>query len=237
MTTKQKPKSYSSGKQGSKQNKAPNNSQAQAAQKAKKEAWRQQLEATTTSQQLAEVQEAKREARRQRQMVAQAAARKRRTAGMIRRVAIIAAVAVLLAGGIAAYAISEASKPGELVAMQLSPHIRPDEAHAAYTTDPPTSGPHVPDVPGWTVYTEPITKELQVHALEDAGVVINYRPDLDKATVDRLAALSKSYSDHATNASGSIDNRVLMSPYQNLSNPIVLTAWRRILRLDCAHAS
>jgi len=232
VSTKQKPKSYSSGKQGSKQYKAPNNAQAQSAQKAKKEAWRQQLETSATSQQMAEAEAAKKEARRQRQLAAQATAKKRRQTALVRRVAIIAAVAILLAGGVAIYMMNEANKPGELVAMQPSPHIKPDEAHAAYTTDPPTSGPHVPQVPAWTVYTEPITKEVQVHALEDAGVVINYRPDLDKATVDRLAALTKSYSDHAGETQTNFDNHVLMSPYPGLSNAIVLTAWRRIQRFD-----
>src|SRR5207248_2820920 len=99
-----------------------------------------------------------------------------------------------------------------------------------YSTDPPTSGPHIGSLADWGVHTEPITKEIQVHALEDAGVVINYRPDLDKPTVDRLAALTRSYSDLIT--SDSIDNHVLMSPYPGLSNPIVLTAWRHIDRLD-----
>ena len=46
------------------------------------------------------------------------------------------------------------------------------------------------EVPAWKVYTVPIRKELQVHALEDAGVVINYRPDLDKATEDARHATS-----------------------------------------------
>lgn len=233
MSSKQRTKSSSAVKQGSKQNKGQSNSQALAAQKAKKEAWRQQLEATTASPQTLAAEEAKKEARRQRQQAAQAAAQKRKRAGLLRRAAILAAAAIVVVGGIAAYAMNEANKPGELVAMQPSPHISAvTDAHAPYTTDPPTSGPHVQQVPNWTVYTEPISKELQVHALEDAGVVINYRPDLDKATVDRLAALSRSYSDHAGETKDNIDNHVMMSPYPGLSNAIVLTAWRRIQRLD-----
>ena len=105
--------------------------------------------------------------------------------------------------------------------MQPSPHIATlTTAHAAYISDPPTSGPHVADVPSWGVSDTQYAKELQVHALEDAGVVINYRPDLDKATVDRLAALARSY-----------DKEVLMTPYEGLSDPIVLTAWTRIDKL------
>ena len=172
--------------------------------------------------QMQAVQEARREAAKRRQEVAQAAAQRRRRSALLRRIGIIAAVALVVLAGIGAYAWNEANKPGELVAMQLSPHLtKATDPHAPYTTDPPTSGPHLPTVPLWQVYDQPIDRELQVHALEDGGVVINYRPDLDKATVDRLAALARSYT-----------SNVLMSPYPNLSNPIVLTAWRRIDRLN-----
>jgi hypothetical protein len=127
-----------------------------------------------------------------------------------------------------------ANPPGELVPQQQSPHIATvSTAHEAYSTDPPTSGPHIPQVPAWGVHTQEIPKELQVHALEDAGVVINYRPGLDQATVDRLAALTVSYSKFAQDdQSGHVDNHVLLAPYTNLDHPIVVTAWRRIARLD-----
>ena len=172
--------------------------------------------------QMQAAQEARREAARQRQQVAQIAAQRRRQVARFRRIGIIAAIAVVLAGALTAYFVNEANKPGQLVPMQPSPHLtNTTDAHAPYTTDPPTSGPHVPQVPSWIVYDQPIAKELQVHALEDAGVVINYKPELDKATVDRLAALTRSYN-----------AQVLMSPYPGLSNSIVLTAWRRIERFD-----
>ena len=64
-------------------------------------------------------------------------------------------------------------------------------------------------------------KEIMVHNLEDGGVVISYKSDLDKATVERLAGLTRSYGAN-----------VLMAPYPGLSNAIVLTAWGRIDRLD-----
>jgi hypothetical protein len=168
------------------------------------------------------VQEARREVARERQQVAQLAAQRRRRAARMQRIGIGSAVALVLIVAIGFYFWTEANKPGELVPQQPSPHLGSEtENHAAYITDPPTSGPHVPQVPQWIVYDQPIAKELQVHALEDAGVVINYQPNLDKATVDRLAALTRSYN-----------TEVLMSPYPNLSNPIVLTAWRRIERFN-----
>ena len=96
-----------------------------------------------------------------------------------------------------------------------------DEPHPTYTTDPPTSGPHVPTVPQWGVHTDVLPLPLQVHGLEDAGVVINYQPNIDKATLDRLTALVNGY-----------DTQVILSPYPNLSSPIVLTAWTRMDKLN-----
>jgi hypothetical protein len=165
--------------------------------------------------------DARRQARLQRQAEARAAAERRRRSARLRRVGIIAAIAVLVAGGVAGLWWREASKPGEAVAQQPSPHIGSvDEPHS-YTTDPPTSGPHLSGIAPWGVSSVPITRELQVHNLEDGGVIINYRPDLDKATVDRLADIARGYT-----------TDLIMAPYPDLSHPIVLTTWGRIDRLD-----
>ena len=163
----------------------------------------------------------RRAARMERKAEARATAVQRARQARIRNIG-IGAAAVLVVLGLIGYAwYQEASKPGEHVAMQASPHIPTVQtSHAAYTTDPPTSGPHVPVVPAWGVMATPIPKELQVHGLEDGGVVINYQPDIDKATVDKLTALTQSY-----------DGQVILSPYPGLSDPIVLTAWTRIERL------
>jgi hypothetical protein len=158
----------------------------------------------------------------QRQAAVRAASERRRRVSKLRNYAIVAVAAIAVLAAIVAYYVNESGKPGQGVSQQPSPHIQTvDTPHAAYSTDPPTSGPHVPEVPAWGVHPEAVRKELQVHALEDAGVVISYRPDMDKATMDRLAELTRSY-----------DKEVLMAPYDGLSNPIVLTAWARIDRLD-----
>jgi hypothetical protein len=125
----------------------------------------------------------------------------------------------------------EASKPGRYVDMMASYHVQ-GESGVTYNTDPPTSGPHNPSVPAFKVYTEPITKELQIHALEDGGVVVNYAPDTDPTTVQRLSSLVETYT-----AKGGAKGRVLLSPYptnfrDNSTAKIALTAWRRIDLLD-----
>jgi hypothetical protein len=110
--------------------------------------------------------------------------------------------------------------------MASRQHIQPGQT-IQYNVDPPTNGPHVEAVPQFKIYTEPITNELAMHGLEDGGVIINYRPDLDKPTVDRLAAITTSYLEL-----GGGRSHVILQPYPNLSHPIVLTTWRRIDRLD-----
>lgn len=166
-------------------------------------------------------QEAKREARMQRQAVERAAAQRRKRARSLRNFGILGIIAVAVLGGIAAFIYNESNKPGQAVAQQPSTHLTSETSpHAAYVSDPPTSGPHVSNTAPWGVSTTAVAKELMVHNLEDGGVILNYRPDLDKATIDRLAAIATTYG-----------TRVLMAPYPGLSDPLVLTAWGRMDRL------
>ena len=173
-------------------------------------------------------QAAKREARLDRQAAARAAGERRRRKQTIQRYAIITAVLIVVLGGATALLMNELNKPGELITLQISePHLKPGQPPPAYNTDPPTSGVHAESRAEFKVHSVPITKELQLHALEDGGVAINYQPDLDKATVDMLATLTSSYLER-TGGRGNI----LMAPYPGLSHPIVITAWRRIDRLE-----
>lgn len=175
------------------------------------------------------------QARAQRQAAARAAADQRKKQAMLKRVGIFGAIAVVLIGVIAALMLREAGKPGQAVDQQASrPHVKEGQSHPEYVTDPPTSGPHVGQVPEFKVYSQPITKELQVHGLEDGGAIISYKPGLDKTTVDRLAALAQTYYDKPDPDPRNIQiqhaNHVIVAPYtfKNLDDTIVLTSWNRI---------
>jgi hypothetical protein len=189
-----------------------------------------QAQPAVSSEQLRLAQEAKRADRLQRQAQARAAAERRKRARQLRNVAIGAVAALLIAAGIGWMWWTEENRPGDSVSIMVSePHLGAGEAPPAYNSNPPTSGRHVGGLPEWKVYTEPITKELQVHALEDGAVVINYQPELDKATVDRLASIAGIYH----NMTGG-RRHLVMAPYPpgELSHPIVLTTWGRIDRLE-----
>ena len=133
--------------------------------------------------------------------------------------AALAVVAVAL-GGYFAYRAA-ATLPGAPVASQGNQHIQSESTpHLEYSTDPPTSGPHLPYIAPWGVHTTPIAKELQVHNLEDGGVMVQYNcdcPDL----VAKLRAIVAHY-----------DRQVILAPYPGIKSKIALTAWGRIDQFD-----
>ncbi len=132
------------------------------------------------------------------------------------------AVAAALVVGYFAYQ-SVAALPGVQMPDQGNAHLQLEtDAHVAYNSDPPTSGPHMPYVAPWGIHTEPISKELQVHNLEDGGVAVQYNcpsgcPDL----VGKLKAIVDRYPEH-----------VVLAPYPGMKTRIALTAWTRIDAFD-----
>jgi uncharacterized protein DUF3105 len=143
-----------------------------------------------------------------------------------RRRLVIAAGAVaglvLISMGGWLYARARGPIPGEFVPSLGNDHIPTDETpHVPYNSDPPTSGPHLPYIAPWGVHTRPVSKELQVHNLEDGGVVINYKPQCADQVQAGLRAIADRYPDH-----------VLLAPYPTLDRCIALTAWTRIDKMD-----
>jgi len=126
-------------------------------------------------------------------------------------------------------------KPGSYVASQGNAHVTSEAAGFRYASDPPTSGPHFAGVASWGVHAQPISKSLQVHNLEDGGVLVQYNcADCDDL-VRNLKDIVLRYSD-----------KVILAPYPGMKTRIALTAWayidafdefdeRRILRFIEAH--
>jgi Protein of unknown function (DUF3105) len=114
-----------------------------------------------------------------------------------------------------------ADLPGEKFPDLGNEHIQTtSESHTPYNSEPPTSGPHLPYIAPWGVHTRPIPPELQVHNLEDGGVMVQYNcacPEL----VDKLRAIVSRY-----------DKQVILAPYPGMKPRIALTAWTRLERLD-----
>ncbi|GAA1155561.1 DUF3105 domain-containing protein [Nocardioides aquiterrae] len=88
-----------------------------------------------------------------------------------------------------------------------------------YPQSPPVGGPHAPVWLDCGVYDEPVRDENAVHDLEHGSVWITYDPD---AGVD-VAALEEALPQNG-----------LLSPYDGLDAPVVVTVWGRQLELDGA---
>ena len=146
-------------------------------------------------------QQAERHRRRQRKWLS-------RSAGII---------AFLVIGGLAYLALTK-EYPGRAVPTLGNQHITSAEApNMHYNTRPPTSGPHLPSVARWGIHTQPIPDELQVHNLEDGGVLVQYNCRDCDALIARLEAIISRYSD-----------KVILAPYPKMDTRIALTAWGRI---------
>ena len=101
-----------------------------------------------------------------------AASSARRRRRQIRTAGGAAAVLVVVIGGLWAYSMVGERPTWQSVPIMASPHILQGIPHVPYNSNPPTSGPHVGNLANWGVHFQPIPDELQVHNLEDKGVVI-----------------------------------------------------------------
>jgi len=149
---------------------------------------------------------------------------RRRTHKRVRRQWQVAALAVvaIVAGAVGYFAYRAAANlPGTAVPDQGNRHIQSaSDPHEPYNTDPPTSGPHLPYLAPWGVHTRPIVPELQVHNLEDGGVLVQYNCECPEL-VEKLKKIVSRY-----------DKYVILAPYPSMKPRIALTAWTRIDTFD-----
>ena len=98
-----------------------------------------------------------------------------------------------------------------------------DRAHTTdevdYAQDPPAGGAHAPVWLACGVYDEPVRDENAVHDLEHGTVWITYDPEAG-VDVGLLAGL--------------LPQNGILSPYDGLGSPVVVTVWGRQLALDGA---
>ncbi|MCW2792291.1 MAG: hypothetical protein JWO76_1389 [Nocardioides sp.] len=115
-----------------------------------------------------------------------------------------------------------AAGPVNLDEVQVFEDLRNDhtEGDVDYPTTPPVGGPHDPVWLDCGVYDEPIRDENAVHDLEHGAVWITYEPGLDAGDVGTLAE--------------ALPDNGIMSPYDGLPAPVVVTVWGRQLALSGA---
>jgi len=133
----------------------------------------------------------------------------------------IVLVAAVVVGYFAYRAVADL--PGTALPDLGNAHLQTvEEPHPPYNSDPPTSGPHLPYIAPWGIHTEPLQKELQIHNLEDGGVLVQYNcPSGCADLVEKLKAVVQRYQDE-----------VILAPYPGMKSRIALTAWTRIETFD-----
>ncbi len=156
--------------------------------------------------------------------------------GRINLVLAAVALAAVGAGGLYLWQLQQAGSTFEALLAEGQPalarvvtppdrgggHLGPGQGHS-YDTAFPTSGIHdrVPIDPGF--YTVPQRATQLVHAVEHGHIVIYYDdPGAEaRATIEAWTALFGGHWDG-----------VVAAPSSGLGKAVVLTAWRKILKLD-----
>jgi len=96
------------------------------------------------------------------------------------------------------------------------------EGTVDYAQNPPAGGPHNQYWLNCGIYTEPQTNENAVHSLEHGAIWVTY--DADAISDAELATLKSHLP----------SSYVILSPYEGLPSPIVLSAWNAQLQLESA---
>ncbi|MGY4859256.1 DUF3105 domain-containing protein [Cryobacterium sp. AP23] len=95
------------------------------------------------------------------------------------------------------------------------------ETPVTYPQTPPAGGEHNPTWLNCGVYSEPVPNENAVHSLEHGALWVTYDPAISADELTTLkAALPSTY--------------VILSPFEDLPSPIVLSGWNVQLQVDSA---
>lgn len=152
----------------------------------------------------------------------------------MRRLIVGVGALVLLAGlGYQVHRLLQPSRGGDphndlprLAAVRTFDYAGGDHTSdpVTYAQTPPAGGPHDPAWEDCGVYAEPIRNENAVHSLEHGTVWVTYRPGLAPVDVGRLRTLL-----------GTVPSRkTILSPYDGLPAPVVVTVWNAQLDLTGA---
>ena len=96
------------------------------------------------------------------------------------------------------------------------------EGTVDYEQNPPAGGPHNAVWLNCGIYDQPVPNENAVHSLEHGAVWVTY--DAEEVTGEELDALKGQLP----------SSYVVLSPYEGLDSPIVLSSWNHQLKLDSA---
>jgi len=95
------------------------------------------------------------------------------------------------------------------------------EGAVDYPQTPPAGGDHNPAWLNCGVYDQPVPNENAVHSLEHGAIWVTYDPSLSDADLETLKSkLPSTY--------------IVLSPFDGLPSPIVLSGWNSQLQVEAA---
>lgn len=150
--------------------------------------------------------------------------RKLQRSQTIRNYALIGGVVAVVAVIVILVLANSSASIGPIEGVQSYPNqerghtIEPVE----YSIIPPVGGIHNPAWQNCGVYPLPVPNENVVHSLEHGAIWISYHPDLDPVEITKLEDITRQ------------SGYRLLSPYPDLSSPVVVSAWGYQLKLESA---
>lgn len=142
----------------------------------------------------------------------------RRNRKKIMWVAIAAVILAALIGGSIWYSKwSSQNLPGVAYPDQGREHIKPEQEHLVYNSNPPTSGPHFELPAKWGIYKEELPDETLIHNLEHGGIWISYQPDIEEELRKKL--------EHFYDKWGA---KIIVTPRAKNDTDVALAAWMRL---------
>lgn len=99
-------------------------------------------------------------------------------------------------------------------------HIPVGASHPDYNSNPPTSGWHYAEPAPWGIYDHELADGALIHNLEHCGIWISYQPGIAPADIQTLVNFARGFP-----------TKVILAPRSGNPAPIVLAAWRRLMKL------
>lgn len=143
---------------------------------------------------------------------------------------VLLAILIIGAGGVITFNKRSGPPPSERPGIEKpdkgQKHV--EEGSVKYGgPEPPTSGDHGSPLQ-WQAYDQEVPDMNVIHNMEHGGVYISYRPDLPPEQIAKLKALFfRPYS-----KADFQPTKAIVAPRAANSAPIILTSWRRSLKME-----
>ena len=123
-------------------------------------------------------------------------------------------------------AVRPADGLGTPVADEGNAHVAEDQP-ITYKVYPPVSGTHYDNPTAAGFYDQSVAEGHFVHSLEHGYIVIYYKPDIPDATKQQLKDLMTQLP---LGKYGKV--KLVIVPYTNMTTPLAIGAWDRLLLLN-----